>query len=98
MKPTALPVAMACFALIVLRTAAADTATDAAAANAAIASSTPESPAAAFERMLAPRTPAPAPVAGTPTDVLTHAFNVVLWTEPPMPQMSAQVRHTWNAR
>ncbi len=54
-----------------------------AARSAAAGAPAPESPAAAFERMLAPRTPVtgPAPV-GMPADALTRAFNAVLWNAP----------------
>jgi len=107
MKPIALPVALACVALLALRAAAAapDAAADSAEARAAIASaaasSAPESPAAAFERMLAPRAPAAAPIAtGTPADSLTHAFNVALWNAPApaMHQASARIHRTGSAQ
>lgn len=98
MKPIALPATtLACVALIALHTAAAapDVASDATRARATIAASLPESPAAAFDRMLAPRTPAPEPaVAGTPADALTRAFNVAVWSAQPVRQASAQVHHT----
>jgi len=74
MKSIALPVALACAALLALR---------AAAVSAGAESPAPESPAAAFERMLAPRAPvaAPAPT-GAPADSLTRAFNAALWNAP----------------
>ncbi|MCD6732085.1 MAG: hypothetical protein LT103_00590 [Burkholderiaceae bacterium] len=103
MKPIAFPVALACAGLLALRAAAAapDAGTDGAEARAAVVSAAPESPAAAFERMLAPRTPAAAPVAaGTSTDSLTRAFNVALWNAPApaMRQASARTHRIGSAR
>lgn len=91
MKPIALPIALACVALIALRTAAAapDVAPDADRARATAAAALPESPAASFERMLAPRTPSAARVSGAPADALTHAFNVALWSAPSVRQAAA---------
>lgn len=88
MKPIALPVALACSGLLALRAAAAtpDVAPNGAEARVAVAAAiatAPESPAAAFERMLAPRAPVPGPAAtGVSPDALTRAFNVALWDTP----------------
>jgi hypothetical protein len=71
MKPIAVAVALAGAALL------------AAAGPSAAESPARESPAAAFERMLAPRAPATAPApAGAPADPLTRAFNAALWNAP----------------
>jgi hypothetical protein len=83
MKPIALPVALACAALLALRAAAVpDAGADGAEARAGAGSTAPESPAAAFERMLAPRAPMAAPAFGAPADSLTRAFNAALWSTP----------------
>ncbi len=105
MKPIALPVALACATLFSLRAAAA--APDAGAADAdtdayeVILASTPESPAAAFERLLAQRTPiaAPSPV-GTSADTLARAFDAALWSapEPEIRQASVRVHPVGSAR
>lgn len=107
MKPIALSVALTCAGLLALRAAAAapDAAAERAEARAAIAlaveSSPPESPAAAFERMLAPRAPIAAPAAaGTPADSLTHAFNAALWDTPApaVRQASVRIHRTGSAQ
>ncbi len=102
MKPIALPLVLACAGLLALRAAAAAPGTDAPASAVAVAvSSAPESPAAAFERMLAPRAPVAAPAAaGTPADSLTHAFNVALWNAPTpaMRQASARIHRTGSVQ
>lgn len=107
MKPITLPLALACAGLLALRAAGAapDAGPDGDEARAAIVAAAgsfaPESPAAAFERMLAPRTPAAAPVAaGTSTDSLTRAFNVALWNAPApaMRQASARTHRIGSAR
>ncbi|MCL4774653.1 MAG: hypothetical protein KJZ98_11965 [Burkholderiaceae bacterium] len=97
MKSIVLPVALACATLFALRLATA--APDAGAADAAtdayevVLSSAPESPAAAFERMLAPRTPiaAPPPVGASP-DALARAFDAVLRDAPASDTRQAAVR------
>lgn len=107
MKPIALPVALACAALLALRaTAASDVGADRAEARAAagsFAAGSPasESPAAAFERMLASRAPVTAPArAGAPTDSLTRAFNAVLWNAPApaMHHVSARAHQIGSAQ
>lgn len=97
MKPIVLPAALACVTLFVLRAAAAapeapaDTVQARAAIVAASESSPPESPAAAFERMLSPRTPVQAPAAaGASPDALTHAFNASLWSAPALAMHQAR--------
>ena len=94
MKPIALTVALACAALLTLPAAAApDVGADGAEARAAAESPAPESPAAAFERMFAPRAPVTALApAGAPADSLTRAFNAALWSTP------AQATHHTSAR
>ncbi len=99
MKPITLPLALACAGLLALRAAGAapDAGPDGDEARAAIVAAAgsfaPESPAAAFERMLAPRAPVAAPAAaGTPADSLTHAFNVALWDTPAPAMRHASVR------
>lgn len=112
MKPIALSTSLALAALLALPAApiaAADagiatarpTAAPAAHALAAVRSSVPESPAAAFERMLAPRTgvASPAP-GGASADVLTQAFNEALWTSPASTRLhaSGQLRRAGSTR
>lgn len=95
MKTTALCAALALAALLALRPAAA--APDAPApqgdATDRPAASQPESPMAAFERMLAPRVPT-ANAARTPAQVdpLLPAFHLALWSKP------VQRRHASAAR
>lgn len=85
MKTTALCAALALAALLALRPAAAapDAPTPQADATDRPAASQPESPMAAFERMLAPRVPT-ANAARTPAQVdpLLPAFQLALWSKP----------------
>jgi hypothetical protein len=106
MKPIVVAVALAS-ALLMLRAVAASPGADTdcvepvlVAGLAAAGPFAPESPAAAFARMLAPRAPvtAPAPV-GAPADALTRAFNAVLWSAPipAMNDASAQIPRVASA-
>lgn len=98
MKTTALCAALALAALLALRPAAAAAAAPdlpGAQADAAgrPAASQPESPMAAFERMLAPRVPtASAARAPAQADPLLPAFHLALWSKP------AERRHASAAR
>lgn len=100
MRSIAPPLALACVALLALRSAAApDAEADATRARVVIAAAGAESPAAAFDRMLAPRSPTPAPRAtGTQADALTHAFNLTLWSATPARQTSVRSDHTGRAQ
>ena len=95
MKTTALCAALALAALLALRPAAAapDAPTPQADATDRPAASQPESPMAAFERMLAPRAPtASAARAPAQADPLLPAFHLALWSKP------AERRHASAAR
>ena len=85
MKTTALSAALALAALLALRPAAAAPDLPGAQADAAarLAASQPESPMAAFERMLAARVPtASAARAPAQVDPLLPAFQLALWSKP----------------
>lgn len=91
MKPTVLPILLTCAALISLHAyadaantpaerAAPGLAVEASASLPAVRMSTPESPAAAFHRMLAHAPGAAQPPIGAPADALTSAINAALWS------------------
>ncbi|HLS56637.1 MAG TPA: hypothetical protein VK052_11210 [Zeimonas sp.] len=100
MKTTAFAVALSFASLLALQPAvAAPDFTDADQAAAGRIAYEPESPVAAFARMLAPRTPAAGTVqAPAQVDPLMPAFNLALWSKPAAQRHAAAARlHTVGA-
>jgi len=100
MKTTAFAVALSFASLLALQPAvAAPEVADAYQAAAGRIAYQPESPVAAFERMLAPRTPVTATVqAPEQVDPLMPAFNLALWSKPATQRHAAAARlHTVGA-